>query len=132
MVLPLAHKKIIHKRNTLFIRFQSDQWKRVQPAWRKPRGIDNPVRRQYLGHRPMVSQGYGSDKATRHMLRNGFYEFLIHNVKDLEALRTQNTTYAALIGSQVSAKTRKLIVSKAKELNIKVMNGKARLNKEEK
>lgn len=132
MVLPLAHKKIVKKNTHHFIRFQSDQWKRMGSAWRRPRGIDCCVRRQYLGCRPLVSIGYGSDKATKYMLPNGFYPFVVRNVKDLEALRTQNQLYAAIIEGSVSAKTRKIIVEKAKEMNIKVMNAKARLNKEEK
>ena len=132
MVLPLAHKKIIKKRTAKFVRFQSDQWLRVKAAWRKPRGIDNPVRRQYLGHRPLVSIGYGSDKATKYMMQDGFYPFVVNNVADLQALVAQNTMYAAIIAHSVSAQKRKVIVEKAKELKIKVMNAKARINKEDK
>ncbi|RYY33713.1 hypothetical protein EON62_03970, partial [archaeon] len=49
------------------------------------------------------------------------------NVKDLEMLLTQNRKYAAEIVGSASAKTRKAIVERARQLNIKVLNGAARL-----
>lgn len=132
MVLPLAHQKIVKKRTHKFTRFQSERYVRVGSSWRRPRGIDSPTRRQFLGTKPLVSIGYGSNKATKYLMQNGFYPFVVHNVKELEALRTQNMEYAAIIGATVSAQKRKLIVEKAKELDIRVMNAKARLNREEK
>ena len=43
----------------------------------------------------MPNIGYGSNKKTRHMLKNGFKKFLVHNVKELELLMMHNTVYAA-------------------------------------
>ena len=80
---PLAHRKIVKKRAAKFTRFQCDRFKRVKESWRHPRGIDCPMRMQFLGQKPLVSIGYGSDKQTRFMLRNGFYPQVIHNLKEL-------------------------------------------------
>ena len=57
-----------------------------QRNWRKPRGIDNRVRRRFKGQILMPNIGYGSNKKTKHMLPSGFRKFLVHNVKELEVL----------------------------------------------
>ncbi|KAJ5077140.1 60S ribosomal protein L32 AND DNA-DIRECTED RNA polymerase II SUBUNIT N [Anaeramoeba ignava] len=131
MVKPLKHIKVVKKRRARFIRFQSDKYISVKPNWRKPRGIDNKVRKKWKGNRPMPNIGYGSNKKTRFMLPNGFYKVVISNQKELELLLMHNRKYAAQIAHNVSAKKRKSIIERANELDIKILNPNARLRKEE-
>jgi large subunit ribosomal protein L32e len=76
----------------------------------------------------MPGIGYGSNSATRHLMPNGFRKILVKNIKDLEMLLVQNSTYAAEIARNVSARNRQILVKRAKELDIKLTNGNARLN----
>lgn len=75
----------------------------------------------------MPSVGYGSAKATKHMIPSGFRKVVIRNVSELEMLMMQNGVYAAEVAHNISAKNRIVIVKRAKELNVKVTNPTARL-----
>ncbi|XP_058451952.1 large ribosomal subunit protein eL32 [Armigeres subalbatus] len=132
MALRPAYKpKIVKKRTKKFIRHQSDRYDKLAPNWRKPKGIDNRVRRRFKGQYLMPNIGYGSNKRTRHMLPNGFKKFLVHNVRELEVLMMQNRVYCAEIAHAVSSKKRKLIVERAKQLAIAVTNPNGRLRSQE-
>mmetsp|Transcript_16070 Transcript_16070/g.36481 ORF Transcript_16070/g.36481 Transcript_16070/m.36481 type:complete len:134 (+) Transcript_16070:69-470(+) len=131
MPKPLPHPKIVKKKTNHFKRHQSDEYVKVKDSWRRPRGIDSRQRRKFKGLTLLVNVGYGSDKRTRHMLPNGFYKFVVHNVKELEVLMMQNRKYAAEIAHNVSVRKRKEIVERANQLNIKVTNAAARVRSEE-
>lgn len=128
---PLVKPKIVKKRTKKFIRHQSDRYVKIKRNWRKPRGIDNRVRRRFKGQILMPNIGYGSNKKTKHMLPSGFRKFLVHNVKELEVLLMCNKSYCAEIAHNVSSKNRKAIVERAAQLAIRVTNPNARLRSEE-
>ncbi|XP_041466723.1 60S ribosomal protein L32-like [Lytechinus variegatus] len=130
-VRPLIKPTIVKKKLKHFKRHQCDRYLRVHPSWRRPKGIDNRVRRRFKGQLRMPNVGYGSAKKTRHMLPSGFRKFLVHNVKELEVLMMSNRKFAAEIAHGVSSRKRKLIVERAQQLAIKVTNGNARLRSEE-
>ncbi|OWF35383.1 60S ribosomal protein L32-like [Mizuhopecten yessoensis] len=129
-VRPLVKLRNVHKRNKKFIRHQSDRYDKVKQNWRKPKGIDNRVRRRFKGQFKMPNIGYGTAKKTRHLMPDGFRKFRIHNVKELEVLLMQNRTIAAEIAHNVSSRKRKEIVERAQQLSIKVTNPNARLRSE--
>ncbi|ELK30526.1 60S ribosomal protein L32 [Myotis davidii] len=60
-VRPLVKPKIVKKRTKKFIRHQSDGYVKIKRNWRKPRGIDNRVRRRFKGQILMPNIGYGSN-----------------------------------------------------------------------
>ena len=79
----------------------------------------------------MPKIGYGSNKKTKNMLKNGFLKFRVANVSDLNMLLMHNKKYAAEISSSVSTRKRREIIARAAELNVKVINKNARLRSEE-
>lgn len=77
---PVEKSKIVKKRTKSFKRFQSDRFMRVGQSWRRPRGIDNRVRRRFRGTMEMPKIGYGAAKATRDVLPCGFRKFVVRKV----------------------------------------------------
>ncbi|KAG8961568.1 60S ribosomal protein L32 [Tulasnella sp. 419] len=108
----MAAIKIVKKRTKPFKRHQSDRYHSVKEAWRKPKGIDNRVRRRFKGQLPMPKIGYGSNKATRHLQPNGLRRLVINNAKEVDLLLMHNKRYAAEIAHGVSSKKRVLILER--------------------
>ena len=130
-VVAAEHKPIIKKKTTRFNRIQSDLFVRVKSSWRLTRGIDSPFRKKQRGTPAHPNRGFGSDKETKYMLPNGFKPVIVHNVKELEPLLTNNTKYCAVIHHAVGGKLRRQIEKAAQEKNIFVYNAGCRMKKEE-
>nr|ALS04745.1 60S ribosomal protein L32 [Pseudodiaptomus poplesia] len=128
---PATRPKIVKKRTKKFIRHQSDRYDKVKQSWRRPKGIDNRVRRKFRGMYKLPGIGYGSNKATKHMLPNGFRKVLVNNLKELEVLMMQNQKFCAEIAHGVSSKNRKALVERAQQLAIRVTNPNAKMRSEE-
>eukprot|EP00474_Spongospora_subterranea_P008374 CRZ08832.1 hypothetical protein [Spongospora subterranea] len=131
MVSPLVRHNVIKKRQAKFIRHQAFNFMRVPLKWRRPKGIDSRVRRRFRDNIKMANCGYGTNTKHKHILPNGFKKFQVANMKELELLMMHNRTYAAEIKSQVSVRSRKAICERAAQLNIKVINGNAKVRTEE-
>merc|ERR1711950_2131 len=130
-ITPAERPKIVKKRTKKFIRHQSDRYDKVKENWRKPKGIDNRVRRRCKGQYLMPSIGYGTNTKTRFCMPDGFKKFVVHNTKELELLMMLKGSYAAEIAHNVSSRKRKDIVERANQLSVKVTNATARLRSEE-
>lgn len=63
------------------------------------------------------------------MLPSGFRKLLIRSEKDIELLLMNNRTYCGEIAQNISSIKRKSIVARAKELNVRLTNGQAKLKK---
>jgi len=63
------------------------------------------------------------------MLPSGFRKLLIRSEKDIELLLMNNRTYCGEIAQNISSNKRKSIVARAKELNVRLTNGQAKLKK---
>ncbi|KAJ9665683.1 60S ribosomal protein L32 [Coniosporium apollinis] len=130
MVAAKKHVTIVKKRTAPFKRHQSDRFMRVSESWRKPKGIDNRVRRRFKGQAAMPKIGYGSNKRTRHMMPSGHKAFLVNNTRDVDLLLMHNRTHAAEISHAVSSRKRIEIIARAKQLGVKVTNSKAKVTTE--
>eukprot|EP00873_Tetraselmis_striata_P027589 jgi/Tetstr1/447853/TSEL_035163.t1 len=132
MVQPLKRVPIVKKKITKFVRHQADRKISVKESWRRPKGIDSRVRRKFRGCGIIMPNiGYGSNKKTRHLMPNGFYKMVVHNVADLELLMMHNRNFCAEVAKNVSTLKRKAIVERAQQLNINLTNGAARLRSQE-
>ena len=114
-----ARKKVAATRPK-FVRQESWRYIRLAENWRKPKGIDNKMRKQVSGVPPLVKVGYRGPKKARGLHPSGYNDRLIHNIRDLEKLDPK--VDAARIGRTVGRRKRIDIVSKATTLGIKVLN----------
>jgi len=90
-------------------------------GWRKPRGIHSKTRYKMRYRRPMVSIGYGGPKLTKNYHPSGFREVQVFNVADLTKISDADQQ-AARISHGVGQRKRELIIKKADELGIHVLN----------
>ena len=108
------------RRRPAFIRPESWRYDRIKPQWRKPKGLDNKVRKSKKGWPRRAKVGYRGPVASRFLHPSGHYEVTVHNQVELESLVPGRD--AARIGATVGAKKRSLILSRANELGLRIVN----------
>ena len=103
--------------------FKRQEWfryKKLGEKWRKARGKTSKTRRYEKGKPAMPSIGYGSPKTTRGLHPSGYQDILIRNITELENL--DPATQAGRISATVGKRKKEVMLSKAKELGIKILN----------
>lgn len=111
----------IKSRTPYFRRFESWRYVRLDYPWRKPKGIDNHQRLSVKGWPHLVKIGYRAPKEVRYLHPSGYRDVLIHNIKELEALIPD--TDAARIAAGVGKRKRVEMATRARDLGIKLLNG---------
>jgi large subunit ribosomal protein L32e len=94
--------------------------KRIKDSYRRPVGGHSKQRLKLKSAPQMPEAGLRTPKDIRGKHPSGFEDVLVHRPEDLEDLDPEND--AARIGSTVGGKKRSMIVEKAEELEIKLLN----------
>ena len=112
-----------------FVRAESWKYDRFSLSWRKPRGLDNKIRRKIKGWPAGPSMGYKGPKVARFLHPSGYREVIVFNVQGLSTI--DPNTQAARISHTVGKRKRALIIAEAKNLSIKILNLKVSKETEE-
>ncbi|MGE0242335.1 MAG: 50S ribosomal protein L32e [Nitrososphaeraceae archaeon] len=116
----LEKRKRVSEHRPKFVRQESWRYDRLAESWRKPKGKDNKMRLQVSGVPRLVKVGYRSPKDTRGLHPSGYTDNLVNNINDLLSLNSNKD--AARIGHNIGKLKRGVILTKAIELGIKVLN----------
>ena len=116
----LQLRKRITDRRPRFVRQESWRYDRLSESWRKPKGKDNKMRKQYSGVPALVKIGYRGPKVARGLHPSGYNDCLVSNAKDL--LRLDSRKDAARLAHAIGGRKRIQILAKASEMGIKVLN----------
>ena len=103
-----------------FVRAESWKYDRFSVSWRRPRGLDNKIRRKIKGWPAGVSVGYKGPKIASGLHPSGYREVLVYNAQDVSTINP--AIQAARIAHTVGKRKRALIIAEAKKLNIKILN----------
>ncbi|MEM1515423.1 MAG: 50S ribosomal protein L32e [Candidatus Bathyarchaeia archaeon] len=116
-------RKRVKSKKPDFVRQESWRYDRVDDSWRKPRGIDSKMRREVKGCPAKVKIGYRGPRKARGLHPSAYREVIVYNIGDLS--RVDPKTEAIRIAHTVGAKKRNEIISKARELGIRILNAPA-------
>ncbi|MGI0025925.1 MAG: 50S ribosomal protein L32e [Nitrososphaera sp.] len=116
----LAARKRVSGKRPRFIRQESWRYYRLAENWRKPKGKDNKMRKQVSGVPAIVKVGYRGPRAARGLHPSGYTDNLVFNPSELGKLDPRKD--AARLARTVGRRKRLVIIARAAELGIKVLN----------
>lgn len=97
--------------------------KGVKERWRKPRGIDSKIRVEKKGHGATPKVGYKNHSAVRFARKDGTFEHLVHNERELLAIAGDKTKVAVLAHG-LSRRTWASLQKAAASKGIRIVNRK--------
>ena len=116
----LELRRSVSESRPKFVRPESWRYVRLHPEWRKPKGLDNKVRKSIKGWPRRVKVGYRGPAKSRGIHPRGSTEVLVHNPAQLDDLIAEKD--AVRIGRTVGARKRAMILTRASELGLHVLN----------
>jgi len=116
----LELRERVKKKKPRFVRQESWRYKRLSESWRRPRGLDNKMRRKIKGWPPTVNVGYRGPKVARGLHPSGYKEVLLYNAEELKEIDPK--TQAVRIAHSVGKRKRARILVEARKRKITVLN----------
>jgi len=116
----LKMRERVKKKKPCFIRQESWRYMRLKENWRKPKGIDNKMRKKIKGWPPTVNVGYRGPKVARGLHPSGYEEVLVHNLDELK--KVDPKTQVARIAHAVGRRKRAKIIAEARKKKITIVN----------
>jgi large subunit ribosomal protein L32e len=116
----LALRETVKKKKPSFARQESWRYKRLKESWRRPRGLDNKMRRKIKGWPPTVSVGYRGPKVARGLHPSGYKEVLVYNTEGLKQIDPK--TQVVRIGHTVGKRKRARILVEARKKKITILS----------
>ncbi len=108
------------KRKPKFVRQESWRYRRLKKNWRRPRGLDNKMRRKIKGWPPTASVGYRGPKVARGLHPSGYKEVLVYNSGEIKKINPK--TQAIRIAHTVGKRKRTKILAEARKRKITILN----------
>ncbi|WNY25571.1 50S ribosomal protein L32e [Methanolapillus millepedarum] len=113
-------RKVQKSRKPSFHKQGQHKFKRLSTSWRRPRGNQSKQRAGFYGKGALVTVGYGSPALIKGLHPSGFDEVIVNNVDELSLVDPEFE--AVRIAGGVGGKKKAVIVAKAAEFGIKVLN----------
>jgi len=116
----LELRERVKKNKPNFVRQESWRYKRLKESWRRPRGLDNKMRRKIRGWPPTVNVGYRGPKVSRGLHPSGYKEILVYETRGLKKIDPK--TQAIRIAHTVGKRKRTKIIFEARKRKITILN----------
>jgi large subunit ribosomal protein L32e len=110
----------VKRRKPKFVRQESWRYKRLKENWRRPKGLDNKMRRKIKGWPPTVNVGYRGPKVARGLHPSGYKEVLIYNAEEVKKVNPK--TQAVRIAHTVGKRERAKILAESRKRKITILN----------
>lgn len=116
----LKIRKSLQKKRPVFRREDCNKLKRVSASWRRPTGTHSKVRHQFKGRVIRIKTGYRCPVEVRGAHKSGLFPIMVFAVNDFGKISKE--TQAAVIASGVGLRNKLLMLQKAKQMGIRVLN----------
>ena len=110
----------IKERKPVFIRQDNPKRMKVNYKWRKPKGIHSKIRHRFKGRRKMPSPGYKSPRKVKGLHASGLEIINVYSVDDIAKIKKESQ--GVVVSKSVGMRKRIVILKKAKELDVAVLN----------